>query len=197
MMNKPKGYVSPLDRAKDPAVRRRIDEKKREIYLSTLLIEEMKNHKLSVRQLAQRAKVSATTIQSICAAAKNCQNLIVNVDADSGLASLWDYRPAFGLTEVMSISHGSFSQSVPRLPAAGSERHFEGLFPKRTNPEHRKAKYVPLIIYLFHHLIIRRLSEVSGLVVENDLKVVAFSIKPNLQVPFGHRRTPLFIRSVR
>ena len=65
MMNKPKGYVSPLDRAKDPAVRRRIDEKKREIYLSTLLIEEMKNHKLSVRQLAERAKVSATTIQSI------------------------------------------------------------------------------------------------------------------------------------
>jgi DNA-binding Xre family transcriptional regulator len=65
MMNKPKGYVSPLDRAKDPAVRRRIDEKKREIYLSTLMIEEMKNHKLSVRQLAQRAKVSATTIQSI------------------------------------------------------------------------------------------------------------------------------------
>jgi transcriptional regulator with XRE-family HTH domain len=64
-MNKPKGYVSPLDRAKDPAVRRRIDEKKREIYLSTLLIEEMKNHKLSVRQLAERAKVSATTIQSI------------------------------------------------------------------------------------------------------------------------------------
>jgi DNA-binding Xre family transcriptional regulator len=65
MMNKPKGYVSPLDRAKDPTVRRRIDEKKREIYLSTLLIEEMKNHKLSVRQLAERAKVSATTIQSI------------------------------------------------------------------------------------------------------------------------------------
>ena len=65
MMNRPKGYVSPLDRAKDPAVRRRIDEKKREIYLSTLMIEEMKNHKLSVRQLAQRAKVSATTIQSI------------------------------------------------------------------------------------------------------------------------------------
>lgn len=65
MMNKPKGYVSPLDRAKDPAVRRRIDEKKREIYLSTLLIEGMKNHKLSVRQLAERAKVSATTIQSI------------------------------------------------------------------------------------------------------------------------------------
>jgi len=65
MMNKPKGYVSPLDRAKDPAVRRRIDEKKREIYLSTLMIEEMKNHKLSVRQLAERAKVSATTIQSI------------------------------------------------------------------------------------------------------------------------------------
>jgi transcriptional regulator with XRE-family HTH domain len=65
MMNKPKGYVSPLDRAQDPAVRRRIDEKKREIYLSTLLIEEMKNHKLSVRQLAERAKVSATTIQSI------------------------------------------------------------------------------------------------------------------------------------
>jgi len=64
-MNKPKGYVSPLDRAKDPAVRRRIDEKKREIYLSTLMIEEMKNHKLSVRQLAERAKVSATTIQSI------------------------------------------------------------------------------------------------------------------------------------
>ncbi|MCJ7612523.1 MAG: helix-turn-helix domain-containing protein [Candidatus Aminicenantes bacterium] len=64
-MNKPKGYVSPLDRAKDPAVRRRIDEKKREIYLSTLLIEEMNNHKLSVRQLAERAKVSATTIQSI------------------------------------------------------------------------------------------------------------------------------------
>jgi hypothetical protein len=48
-----------------PKVRRRIDEKKREIYLSTLLIEEMKNHKLSVRQLAMRAKVSATTIQSI------------------------------------------------------------------------------------------------------------------------------------
>lgn len=65
MMNKPKGYVSPLDRAKDPAVRRRIDEKKRQIYLSTLMIEEMKNHKLSVRQLASRAKVSATTIQSI------------------------------------------------------------------------------------------------------------------------------------
>ena len=65
MMNKPKGYVSPLDRAKDPAVRRRIDEKKREIYLSMLLIEGMKNHKLSVRQLAERAKVSATTIQSI------------------------------------------------------------------------------------------------------------------------------------
>ena len=65
MMNKPRGYVSPLDRATDPAVRRRIDETKREIYLSTLLIEEMKNHKLSVRQLAERAKVSATTIQSI------------------------------------------------------------------------------------------------------------------------------------
>ena len=65
MMNKPKDYVSPLDRAKDPAVRRRIDQKKREIYLSTLLIEEMRNHKLSVRQLAARAKVSATTIQSI------------------------------------------------------------------------------------------------------------------------------------
>ena len=65
MMNKPKGYVSPLDRAKDPAVRRRINEKKRELYLSTLMIEEMKNHKSSVRQLASRAKVSATTIQSI------------------------------------------------------------------------------------------------------------------------------------
>ena len=65
MMNKPKGYVSPLDRAKDPAVRRRIDEKKREIYLSTLLIEEMKNHKLSVRQLAERAKLSPTPNQSI------------------------------------------------------------------------------------------------------------------------------------
>ena len=33
MMNRPKGYVSPMERAKDPAVRRRIDEKKREIYL--------------------------------------------------------------------------------------------------------------------------------------------------------------------
>ncbi len=36
MMNRPKGYVSPMERAKDPAVRRRSDEKKREIQLSTL-----------------------------------------------------------------------------------------------------------------------------------------------------------------
>lgn len=65
MMNKPEGYVSPLERVRNPAVRRRVDEKKREIYLSTLLIEEMKARKLSVRQLARRANVSATTIQSL------------------------------------------------------------------------------------------------------------------------------------
>ena len=65
MMNKPKGYVSPMERAKNPAVRRRIDEKKREILLSTLMIEEMAKHRLSVRKLAKCAKVSATTIQSI------------------------------------------------------------------------------------------------------------------------------------
>ena len=65
MMKKPKGYRSPLERAKDPAVRRRIDEKKRDIYLSTLLIEEMKKHRLSVRKLADRAHVSPSTIQSI------------------------------------------------------------------------------------------------------------------------------------
>ena len=65
MMNKPKGYISPMERAKDPAVRRRIDEKKREILLSTLMIEEMAKHRLSVRKLAQCAHVSATTIQSI------------------------------------------------------------------------------------------------------------------------------------
>jgi len=57
--------VSPLDRAKDPVVRRRIDEKKREIYLSTLMVEEMARHRLSVRKLAKCAKVSASTIQSI------------------------------------------------------------------------------------------------------------------------------------
>lgn len=65
MMNKPKGYISPLERAKNPAARRRIDEKKREILLSTLMIEEMAKHHLSVRKLAKCAKVSATTIQSI------------------------------------------------------------------------------------------------------------------------------------
>ena len=65
MMNRPKGYVSPMERAKDPAVRRRIDEKKREIYLSTLMVEEMAKHRLSVRKLAKYANVSATTIQSI------------------------------------------------------------------------------------------------------------------------------------
>jgi len=64
-MRKPDGYISPLQRAKDPALRRRIDQRKREIYLSTLLIEEMRRRKLSVRQLALRAKVSATTIQSL------------------------------------------------------------------------------------------------------------------------------------
>jgi DNA-binding Xre family transcriptional regulator len=65
MINKPKGYKSPLQRVKDPAVRRRVDEKKRDIYLSTLLIEEMKKHRLSVRKLADRAHVSPSTIQSI------------------------------------------------------------------------------------------------------------------------------------
>src|SRR5271157_1387670 len=65
MMNRPKGYVSPMERAKDPAVRRRIDEKKREIYLSTLMVEEMAKHRLSVRKLAKYANVSAATIQSI------------------------------------------------------------------------------------------------------------------------------------
>jgi len=65
MMKKPKGYVSPLEIAKDPVARGRIDEKKREIYLSTLIVEEMKKHRLSVRKLAQCAKVSASTIQSI------------------------------------------------------------------------------------------------------------------------------------
>ena len=44
MMNKPKGYISPLERSKNPAVRRRIDEKKREILLSMLMIEEMAKH---------------------------------------------------------------------------------------------------------------------------------------------------------
>ncbi len=65
MMKKPKGYVSPLELAKNPIARARIDEKKREIYLSTLMIEEMKKHRLSVRKLAECAKVSASTIQSI------------------------------------------------------------------------------------------------------------------------------------
>ena len=65
MINRPKDYISPKERAKDPAVRRRIDEKKREIYLSTLMIEEMAKHHLSVRKLAKYADVSATTIQSI------------------------------------------------------------------------------------------------------------------------------------
>jgi len=54
-----------MERAKDPAVRRRIDERVREILLSDLMIEEMKKHRLSVRNLARYANVSATTIQSI------------------------------------------------------------------------------------------------------------------------------------
>ena len=65
MMNRPKGYVSPMERAKDPAVRRRINEQVREILLSDLMIAEMKKHRLSVRKLAKYANVSATTIQSI------------------------------------------------------------------------------------------------------------------------------------
>lgn len=65
MMNKLPGYVSPLERAKDPVVRRRIDERKRELYLSSVLVEGMKARKLSVRQLARRAEVSATTIQNL------------------------------------------------------------------------------------------------------------------------------------
>jgi len=65
MMNKPRDYISPMERAKDPAMRRRIDKKKREILLSTLMIEEMAKHRLSVRKLAKCAKVSATTIQRI------------------------------------------------------------------------------------------------------------------------------------
>jgi transcriptional regulator with XRE-family HTH domain len=65
MMKRPKGYRSPLERVKDPAVRRRVDEKKRDIYLSALLIDEMRKHRLSVRKLADRAHVSPSTIQSI------------------------------------------------------------------------------------------------------------------------------------
>jgi len=98
MMNKPKGYVSPLDRAKDPAVRRRIDEKKREIYLSTLLIEEMKNHKLSVRQLAERAKVSATTIQSIRAGEAENIGLAKLDHILSFVGRTIDFPPVYGTT---------------------------------------------------------------------------------------------------
>lgn len=68
-MKKPKGYVSPLERIKNQDVRRRVDEKKSEIYLSTLIVEEMAKHGLTVRKLAKCAKVSPTTIQSIRAGA--------------------------------------------------------------------------------------------------------------------------------
>jgi transcriptional regulator with XRE-family HTH domain len=65
MMKKPKGYISPLERSKDPEIRRRINEQVQKILLSDLMIEEMKKHRLSVRKLAKYANVSATTIQSI------------------------------------------------------------------------------------------------------------------------------------
>jgi hypothetical protein len=65
MMNKPKGYVSPLERARNPEVRRRINEKVHEYLLSDLLSEEMKKYGLSVRKLAKCADVSPATIQSI------------------------------------------------------------------------------------------------------------------------------------
>jgi transcriptional regulator with XRE-family HTH domain len=64
-MNKSKGYLSPLERARDSEVRRRVDERKREIYLSTLIIEEMEKRGLTVRQLARCANVSPSTIQSL------------------------------------------------------------------------------------------------------------------------------------
>lgn len=65
MMNRPEGYVSPLQRAKNPEVRRRIDQKMREFLLSDLVIEEMERRRLSVRKLAKCANVSTATIQSI------------------------------------------------------------------------------------------------------------------------------------
>jgi transcriptional regulator with XRE-family HTH domain len=64
-MKKPKGDVSPMERVKNPEVRRRVDARKREIYLSSLFIEAMKKHRLSVRKLAECANVSATTIQDL------------------------------------------------------------------------------------------------------------------------------------
>ena len=64
-MNRPKGYLSPLERVKDPEVRRRVDEKKREIYLSTLIVEEMEKRRLTVRHLAKCANVSPSTIQNL------------------------------------------------------------------------------------------------------------------------------------
>ena len=65
MPKKTKEHISPFERAKDPEVRRRIDAKVREYLLSDILADEMRKQGLSVRQLAKRAKVSATTIQSI------------------------------------------------------------------------------------------------------------------------------------
>lgn len=105
MMKKPKGYISPLERAKDPEIRRRINEQVREILLSDLMIEEMKNHRLSVRKLAKCAKVSAATIQSIRAG--EAQNI--------GLAKLDHILSFVGRTidfPVISAGH----------PRAGAQR---------------------------------------------------------------------------
>lgn len=85
-----------------------------------------------------------------------------------------------------SAGHGSSAAYMPlpprdshRIPAVNSEHHLKGLLPQRTHFEHREAKYVSLLIYLFHNLVARCLAEVSRLFVEDNLEIIAFRIKPN------------------
>jgi len=71
-MNKPRGYVSPMDRVKDPEVRKRVDERLKEIELSTIVVQSMEAAHLSVRELARRAGVAPSTVQNLRAGvAKN------------------------------------------------------------------------------------------------------------------------------
>jgi len=68
---------------------------------------------------------------------------------------------------------------------------------ERAHSEHGESEDVPVGINLFHHLIVGRLPEIAGLLVEDDLQVLPFPVKLDPQGFLGHKGNPLLIRSVR
>src|SRR4051812_34442726 len=91
--------------------------------------------------------------------------------------------------------------NVQRRAASGQrlQRDVERLLTHRAHLQDGKPEDVPLVVHLFHYLIVVRRPEVARLLFKDNFEVVAFSVVPDFQMSprFGHSVTPFLIRFVR